>query len=338
MGLTNAQYDAIMRDYQKLQNQDRQDQERRREEAYSRIPALADLDAEISEAGNNCARMLLNEPAKDAGGGDPIRDLREQIALLSARRTQLLKKAGYPADYLEMRYHCPDCRDTGYIGSEKCHCFRQAVIDLLYEQSNLLETLQDESFENFNLDYYSDELKDAATNLSARQTAKHALDECRRFVSEFDEEFENLFLYGNTGLGKTFLSRCIARELLESEHSVLYFSSFRLFDLIADSSFGRSGAEDSRELTEHIYDCDFLIIDDLGTELVNSFVSSQLFRVLNERILRQKSTLISTNLSLETFSDSYSERVFSRISSCYEMLKLIGSDIRLQKKFEGGNQ
>ncbi len=337
MGLTNAQYDAIMRDYQRLQNQDRRDLDQRREEAYSRIPALYDLDAEISEAGTACAREMLKTENSADEEGDPIRDLREQIALLGARRTHLLKKAGYPADYLTMRYHCPDCQDTGYIDGKKCHCFQQAVIELLYSESNLLETLQDESFQNFSLDYYAEGDRDPSTGLSAAQTARHALGECERFVRDFDEEFENIFLYGDTGLGKTFLSRCIARELLESEHSVLYFSSFRLFDLIADSAFGREDAKDARELEQHIYDCDFLIIDDLGTELVNSFVSSELFHVLNERILRQKSTLISTNLSLETFSDSYSERVFSRISSSYNMLKLIGRDIRLQKKLERSN-
>jgi DNA replication protein DnaC len=169
------------------------------------------------------------------------------------------------------------------------------------------------------------------TGLTARQTAERALQECRRFVETFDEQFENLFLYGDTGLGKTFLSHCIAKELLERTHSVIYFSSFRLFELFADSAFGRSDSSQD-EMEQHIFDCDLLIIDDLGTELVNSFVSSELFHVLNERILRRKSTLISTNLSLATFADTYSERIFSRISSNYRMLKLIGDDIRLLKK------
>ena len=160
------------------------------------------------------------------------------------------------------------------------------------------------------------------------------LDECRKFVENFDTSFENLFLYGDTGLGKTFLSHCIARELLDTTHSVIYFSAFRLFELFADATFGRNSDQMSEELEQHIFDCDFLIIDDLGTEMTNTFVSSQLFLVLNERILRQKSTLISTNLALGTFADTYSERVFSRISSSYTMLKLIGDDIRIQKKLK----
>lgn len=153
-------------------------------------------------------------------------------------------------------------------------------------------------------------------------------------MKNFDHSFENLFLYGDTGLGKTFLSHCIARELIESTHSVIYFSAFRLFDLFADATFGRSREDLPSELEQHVFDCDFLIIDDLGTEMTNSFVSSQLFLILNERILRRKSTLISTNLTLGTFADIYSERVFSRISSSYTMLKLIGDDIRIQKKLQ----
>ena len=253
-----------------------------------------------------------------------------------ARRASLLQEAGFPADYLEPVYRCPDCRDTGYIGNEKCHCFRQAIIDLLYMQSNLRETLKSENFSAFSLDYYPDLVPDALTGLTARQTAEHALKTSLNFVRNFDHAFENLFLYGDTGLGKTFLSHCIAKELIESTHSVIYFSAFRLFELFADSTFGRTDSASQQELEQHIFECDLLIIDDLGTELVNSFVSSQLFLVLNERILRRKSTLISTNLSLGTFADTYSERIFSRISSTYTMLRLIGDDIRIQKKLSAG--
>jgi len=153
------------------------------------------------------------------------------------------------------------------------------------------------------------------------------------FVRNFDKNFENLFLYGDTGVGKTFLSHCIAHELLKSAHCVLYFSAFDLFDLLAGNIFSKKDKSTEDEL---IYDCDLLIIDDLGTELTNSFVSSQLFLCINERIMRRKSTIISTNLKLENFSETYSERTFSRIASNYQMVKLIGKDIRIQKIFLGG--
>lgn len=326
MGLTNTQYNTIMRDYQRQQARNRQDLARRTEEIYTRFPEFSRIDGQIAAASTACARKLLSDEAASAD------ELRTQIAGLSRRKAQLLEEAGYPADYLLPRYRCSDCQDTGYIGTRKCHCFRQAIIDLLYMQSNLREIVKTENFSTFSMKYYSDRITDPVTGLSAAQTARRTLEECRRFVKNFDTGFENLFLYGDTGLGKTFLSHCIAKELLESTHSVIYFSAFRLFELFADSAFGRAGSGTQNELEQHIFECDLLIIDDLGTELVNSFVSSQLFLILNERILRRKSTLISTNLAIATFADTYSERVFSRISSNYMMLKLIGDDIRIQKK------
>lgn len=326
MGITNTQYNTIMRDYQRQQAANRQDLTERTEEIYSRFPEFSELEGRIASTSTSCARAMLT------GSGCSVEQLKEQIAALSRRKAEILRSAGYPADYLEMRYRCPDCQDTGYIGSQKCHCFRQAIIDLLYMQSNLRENLQTENFSVLSMNYYSDKIVDPVTGLTAAQTAHRTVEECRRFVRDFDQKFENIFLYGETGLGKTFLSHCIARELLDTTHSVIYFSAFRLFELFADSAFGRSDNAAQSELEQHIFECDFLIIDDLGTELVNSFVSSQLFLVLNERILRKKSTLISTNLDLGTFADTYSERVFSRISSNYLMLKLIGDDIRIQKK------
>ena len=172
-------------------------------------------------------------------------------------------------------------------------------------------------------------MKNEATGLTERETARRAYDIARGFVRNFDSSFENLFLYGDTGVGKTFLSHCIAHDLLESAHCVMYFSAFDLFELLADSKFSR----DKTEGQEFVFDSDLLIIDDLGTELTNSFVSSQLFLCINERIMRRKSTIISTNLKLENFSDTYSERTFSRIASNYRMVKLEGKDIRIQKSF-----
>lgn len=327
MGLTNTQYNIIMRDYQRRQIQNQRELDERTEEIYRKFPEFSRLDADIASASTACARQLLN------GEDVSVQKLREQIAGLSARKSALLRAAGYPEDYLTLRYHCSECRDTGYIGSKHCHCFRQAAIDLLYVQSNLQEILEKENFSFFRLDYYSDGIVDPLTGLSSRQTARRAKEECLRFVQDFDRRFDNLFLYGDTGLGKTFLAHCIAKELLESAHSVVYFSAFRLFELFAGSAFGRAKESGEDPVQEHIFDCDFLIIDDLGTELVNSFVSSELFHLINERILHRRSTLISTNLSLATFADTYSERVFSRISSSYTMLKMIGEDIRLKKKF-----
>ena len=328
MPLQNYQYDTIMREYSKTQSQNRRILEERTQEIYEKIPRIREIDEEVATLSARKARALLS------GESSSLEDLKAAISLLSQERNALLVCNSYPEDYLELPYKCPICQDTGYVGSQKCTCFKKAEIELLYTQSNLKEILKKENFDHFSFDYYSDTMKNEATGLTERETAKRAYDIARGFVRNFDDSFENLFLYGDTGVGKTFLSHCIANALLESSHCVLYFSAFDLFDSMAQTAFSRKSETDPGE--NFILDCDLLIIDDLGTELTNSFVSSQLFLCINERIARRKSTVISTNLTLEDFSATYSERTFSRIASNYQMLKLIGKDIRIQKIFLGG--
>ena len=220
------------------------------------------------------------------------------------------------------------------MGSEKCTCFKKASVDLLYTQSNIKDILEVENFDHFSFDYYSGTLVNPATGLTSLETAHQAVDKAWDFINRFHSSFGNLFLYGDTGVGKTYLSHCISKELIDRAYCVMYFSAFELFDLFAKNTFSRNS--ESEERNEYIFDCDLLIIDDLGTELTNSFVSSQLFLCINERLIRKKSTIISTNLSIENFLETYSERTFSRISSNYTMIKLIGKDIRIQKKLLGG--
>ena len=300
-----------MREYSRRQSEVQRALEERRKEAYTRVPRLLEIDQEVASLSARKARaLLLGQPAS-------IEELREEVAALANERISLLKANGFPADYLKPHYFCRECQDTGYTdGHRKCACFKKA------------------DFEHFSFDWYSDTIKNEATGLTARQTAQRAYDTAWNFVQDFDSRFQNLFFYGSTGVGKTFLSHCIANALLESSHCVLYFSAFDLFDSMAQTAFSRKSETDPGE--NFILDCDLLIIDDLGTELTNSFVSSQLFLCINERIARRKSTVISTNLTLEDFSATYSERTFSRIASNYQMLKLIGKDIRIQKIFLGG--
>ena len=327
MALKNTQYDAIMRQYYRRQLANKREQDARIAAAYEKVPALAELDQQIASMSVAVARKLL------AGDALALSALKDDIVVLTDRRAKLLNTKGYPADYLEMHYLCPDCKDNGFIGNKKCHCFKQAVIDLLYTQSNIREVLAAENFDTFSYDYYSDSIVDPLTGLSALATIRKTVAECRDFITHFDENFENLFFYGCTGVGKTFLTHCIAKDLLESAHSVIYFSAFELFELFSKNTFGRSENDSQlQQMNAYIFDCDLLIIDDLGTELTNSFVSSQLFLCINERLMRKKSTIISTNLSLDVFQNTYSERVSSRIFSNYRMRKLIGDDIRIQKK------
>ena len=329
MPLKNSQYDEIMREYNRRQLHNKHILDQHIEEAYTKIPRLEEIDREVSSLSLKKARALLGAAlAEPVALGNAIDELAEE-------RRCLLRAYGYPEDDLTLQYDCPACRDTGYIGTEKCSCYKKASIELLYTQSNIKEILKRENFDTFTFDYYPEDFVDDTTGLSALDTARLALEKAESFAAGFDSGFDNLFLYGDTGVGKTFLSHCIAKSLIDSSHSVIYFSAYDLFDLLAQNTFTRT--EDSMELNEHIFDCDLLIIDDLGTELTNSFVTSSLFLCINERLLREKSTLISTNLSLKLFKETYSERVFSRISSNYTMVKLIGNDIRIQKKLKGGN-
>ena len=327
MPLQNYQYDIIMREYSRRQAENRRTLEQHRQETYERIPRLAEIDGEVASLSAAKARALIS--GKETG----TEDLKASISLLSQERDALLALNGYPADYLDMPCTCPHCQDTGYINGKKCTCFKRAEIELLYTQSNLKEILKKENFEHFSFDYYSDTM-DETTGLSAREAAQRAHQAAMDFVANFDTTAQNLLIYGNTGVGKTFLSHCIAQALLESAHCVLYFSSFDLFDLLAQNTF--AGSSEEKADVEPVYDCDLLIIDDLGTELTNSFVSSQLFLCVNERIMRHKSTIISTNLELGEIQKAYSERTFSRICDHYRILKLTGEDIRMKKNYLGG--
>lgn len=324
MALKNSQYDAIMREYNQTQFKNRRLWDLRVNELYDKCPEFEQIDNQITSLSIEQGKKLVN------GEIDVLDNLKEQIAQLSKKRVNLLESLGYASNYLDPIHTCSDCQDTGYIGNRKCHCFRKAAIEMLYTSSNLKEILQAENFNNYTYRYYSDDFKDASTGLTALAAAKRAYTQSKYFVDTFDDEFNNLLIYGDTGVGKTFISNCIAKELIDTSHSVIYFSAFQLFNALAKSTFEQNVEYD--EMTEYILDCDLLIIDDLGTELTNSFVSSQLFLCVNERILRRRSTIISTNLSIDKLVDTYSERTFSRISSNYTMLKLIGDDIRLLKK------
>lgn len=324
MALNNSQYDSIIRTYEQKQLHNRDILDKHYATAYEKLPQLKELHRAISELSIKQARKLID------GDESALAELKVQLKALSQEAKDLLTSGGFPTDYLDPVYSCTDCKDTGYIGNKKCHCFQKAIIDMLYTQSNLKYILQEENFDTFSFSYYSTNHIDPKTGASALANMEKAYMAARDFVATFGKEFHNLFLYGDTGVGKTFLSNCIAKELIDTSHSVIYLSSFELFDTLAKSKFGKDEA--AGQMNEHIFDCELLIIDDLGTELANSFTVSQLFLCLNERLLRRKPTIISTNLSLEALVEIYSERTFSRITSNYTMLKLTGDDIRIKKK------
>lgn len=324
MALTNSQYNQLIRTYEQKQLHNENRLRKHFETAYKNLPALKALDDSISRLSLEQARKLLD------GDTQALTLLKKELHLLFEKKESLLTSAGYPKDYLELHYSCPDCQDTGYIDNKKCHCFQKAIIDLLYTQSNLVGILQKENFNTCSLEYYSGNHIDPLTGRSSLDAMRTALKVCHEFVDNFGLEFSNILLYGDTGVGKTFLSHCVAKELIDKSYSVIYLTASQLFDTFAKNTFGKDS--DAQLAYEHIYNCDLLIIDDLGTELSNSFTTSQLFICLNERIIRNKSTMISTNLALDDIKNIYSERTFSRITSAYTVLRLTGDDIRIQKK------
>lgn len=329
MGLKNYQYNKILREYDMKQFKSRHELERRKAALYEALPGLKILDDEMVTNSMQTARLAI------MGNDNAIEKLKQANIDLSMKKTELLVQNGYPADYLSPHYDCPDCKDTGYIGNEKCHCFKQAIVDLVYSQSNIKSVLEKENFDSYTLDYFSDEQVDPVSRMTPRANAQRVLKASRMFIDTFDTSYRNILLYGNTGVGKTFLANCIAKELLDRGHTIIYLTSFQLFSILEKQAFQKDeeGQEADNQLS-YILDCDLLIIDDLGTELSNSFTNTKLFLVINERHLREKSTIISTNLPIESLKTNYSERIYSRITSDYMCLKLFGEDIRIKKRFQ----
>jgi DNA replication protein DnaC len=324
MALSNSQFDEIMRGYDARQLHNKRIQEERIRLAYLKNPRLEEIDHAISSCSVDSARKLLD------GDTAALSELHGKLEAYRKERAALLFSLGHPSDYFDPIYTCPDCRDTGYSDGQKCHCLKQAIIDTIYTQSNIKEILERENFQTFSYEYYSNSDFNPTTGLSSLATIQNAVRDCQDFINDFDHKPKNLFLYGETGVGKTFLSNCVAKELLDRSYSVIYFTAFQLFDIFSKGVFEKDA--DAIAANQNIFDCDLLIIDDLGTELANSFTTSQLFLCVNERILRNKSTIISTNLNMNQIADTYSERTLSRILSSYTTIRLTGDDIRIRKR------
>lgn len=323
MSLLPHQYDEIMRGYDQLRLKNRDIQQKRMEEIYQAIPDYKDAEEEMAETAVSLGKARLR------GEANAMEKLRKKINTFSEFKKHLLSIHGYPADYLDPIYRCSKCQDTGYVDNEKCQCLKQAIVDYIYAQSSIKDVLERENFAHFSYEYYSTEESDDRP--SPRTNIESVVTLCQDYIEQFpSKEKNNILFLGNAGVGKTFLSHCIAYELMNAGFTVLYLTSFQLFDLLKQHAFQK---ENNPSITsmEHLLGCDLLIIDDLGTELNNSFVSSQLFLCMNERLLRGNGTIISTNLSLGQLSKAYSERILSRIMEHYQIFNIYGEDIRLLK-------
>ena len=324
MPLTNSQYELIMRDYSRTRMANAAAAEAKRAEIFARCPGLSDLIREIQADSASLTRLTLDGKTEEA------EKLKKKLAAKRSRRDSLLQKHGYSMDDLKPRYTCPDCRDTGFIGQEKCHCFRQAAISLLCRQSGLQSVLDRQNFSRFSLEYYSTEPMPDAGGMSYREHMEKILSECKAYARDFHRGSDSLLLIGNTGVGKTFLAGCIACEVLNSGFSVLYISAIDFFDLYRKQAIGDSdqGGDEQSELLS----CDLLIIDDLGTEVITNFTTSRLFHCIDYRKQTGRPTIISTNFDPNQLWESYTERIVSRLFTSYRLYELRGEDIRYLRK------
>ncbi|MEG0180288.1 MAG: ATP-binding protein [Terrisporobacter sp.] len=302
----------------------------RKNDVYKQIPQIKEIEEEISKVGLEMMRLVLKNPANKE---QLCLQSKEKINELKTKKEDLLNKYNVPKGYLEIQYECPLCNDRGFLpNGKKCNCLKQAIINESYKMSNLCRMLEKQNQFTYDDSIFSEEL-DPKNGISPRQNMQLILSDCDEFIYDFyKDDDKNLLFYGDTGLGKTFMSNYIAKALLDKGHVVIYQTAFKMFEIIEEYKFRNSDKHLSRDDYENLFECDLLIIDDLGTELTNAFTISELFIILNTRLLNGKKTIISTNLSPAQLGELYSQRIFSRIFDKFKMIKFIGADLRWQNK------
>lgn len=333
MGLSREQYTDIISRYDEIRTRNSIIRENRIREVYASHPEFKGVQDEIVSLSVSEGKNILSR--EDSLSRD---EYHRRLKSLSEKKKALLASYGMPEDYLDPIYTCPDCQDTGYTDGRPCHCFISRAIDIMYAQSGLREILETENFDHFNINYYPDHFdeKNSTENTvprTPRENIRRIYRISRDFAENFDSHSDNLLFYGNTGVGKTFMTHCIAKSLLDTSHSVVYLSAIELFDILGNRLRDRNYDSYMRDHDVHDYisNADLLIIDDLGTELSNSFTDSRLYNIINQRILKKRSTIISTNLSFSDLRKRYSDRIFSRMTGYYIFCLITGPDIRSLK-------
>ena len=337
-----AIHNLIKNEYDKRQKAAYDGLMERKAEVYAKVPRIQAIDDEIKINGIHYNKMILKGLISAEEAAFRLKDRLED---LKKEKLELLTGAGYPAGYLESSYECSHCNDTGYIGGAegtvKCSCYQQLLINYLYSESNL-KRMEDENFSTFSVSYYPDSINEAkyGIKLSPRQNIQAIKERCLKFIEGFvNAEEKNLFFSGPTGVGKTFLSNCIALELINRGRTVLYQTAPTLFDIVNEHkvrAFKEEGYVDTRY--RNILDVELLIIDDLGTEPPSAARFAEFLTILNTRqannLTRPCKTIISTNIEAKQLYEYYSERVASRIIGGFDMFRLVGEDIRRLKKVQ----
>ena len=321
MAFNKENYKKIRELYDKKWEKARLDADERRAELQAKIPELAKFDRAIADVGIRGVYATI-------GGGDDaekkIKMLEEESLALQEARAALLLEHGYPADYASLRYECSTCSDTGYVNGKMCSCMRMALIMEGYRSSGMAHLLRTQTFETFSLEYYK-------SKSNAYDRMKQNLDMAKKFAADFKgENSGNLLMLGGTGLGKTHLSSAVAKTVIDRGFDVLYVSVMDMISDFEQERFG-SGYSNTQADIEKYFECELLILDDLGTEVTNQFTVSTLYNIINTRLSKNLSTIISTNLNSKELRDRYWDRITSRLFGEYTPLVFEGTDVRLQK-------
>lgn len=323
----------ILSQYNRKKSNAEFEAERRKRELYEKYPKLQDIEDKLSKQAINTTKCLINNNDKSL-----LEELNANINKLKQEKLKILKSLKISQDYFEPHYDCSICKDTGYVTNNDyttsmCSCLKQKLYNEQYNKANI-SNLDTQNFNNFSDLFYSDKVDEEKykTNISPRENINKIKNICFNFINNFDNpSTKNLLFTGKTGLGKTFLSSCIANEILKRGKNVLYQTAPVMLDAIIDYRFGKN----PNNILDSILNVDLLIIDDLGTECINNMKFTELFNILNTRLLNQNKitkTIISTNLSLKNLYSNYDERIISRIVGNYDICYFFGDDIRFQKR------
>lgn len=312
----------ILKIYEKIREEEEVSLRKRREEIEREHPEILQIERKI---GKLCVELSINA-FKDIKNRDSyLSELKSSITELRIQKSELLVKNGYTMDYLNLHYRCPKCKDTGFIGNERCICYKQKLVELYYNDSDLKDMVMTNNFDYFNFELFSSR-KSENDSESPRKKIEKIAAKAQDFIKNFNSSSENLLFYGNPGAGKTFLSCCIAKELLDKGYLVVYRTAEDLIQNLKDIRFNNA-----EELEELITNCDLLIIDDLGTEQINDFSKAEFFNFLNKKLLKHKKLILSTNFSLEDILKNYSDRIASRLIGNFTPCKFSGDDLRIKK-------
>ncbi len=314
----------------RIRQENEKEQSRRTRLAYSKAEQLSLLDAKLRAQMTELVRVTI---AHRPDMQQRIRELESENLELQAQRAEMLVEAGFPMDYLKDLYSCEKCRDTGIYEGKPCTCLQRIYNRLLTAELSSLLLDGDESFDHFDLTFYPAEY-DFSLSASPREVMRLVLERCRSFAEDFPKDKTSFLLQGGTGLGKTYLSACIARVVAEKGYSVCYDSAASAFEAFEKQKFSRDPEEAERAASKvsRMLDCDLMILDDLGTEMITSLSISALYTLINTRIINGRPTIISTNCSDEELARKYTPQICSRFAGEFKTLPFCGNDIRILKK------